>query len=120
MSRFNTDLTIRKVKAYGSLGLYTGSQSGHEVACEATAAIIALDNKNLDLATLMISSVVNDSSYESIVYSVDTTSGMSSVPLVRTIIYKQVEGMAPRENVVTYGPLIPLDKAEALLAILNS
>lgn len=120
MSRHNTSLTISKVKAYGPHGLYTGSETGYEVACEAAAAIFDLDNKNLDLATLMISSIASDASYESIVYSVDTRGGMSSVPLVRTITYKQIEGLTPRPNDVTYGPLVPLSKAEAILAILNS
>lgn len=113
-------LTIAKVKQYGPLGLYDGKKSNLQIANEASHAIQQMDKELLDAQTLMISTLNSDTSWESITYEVRVGDpGMALGYLVRVVKYKDF-GHGVREDQVIYGPLVPLAKAEALLAVLNS
>lgn len=112
-------LTITKVKRYGMIGLDDGTKSTSEIASEAAHAIIAMDERLLNAETLMISTVRNDDSWESVTYTVRVFEGMNIGQLGRVVRYKDF-GHGRREDQVVYGPLVPVEKAEALLAVLNS
>jgi hypothetical protein len=112
-------LTIGKVKQYGVVGLYDGKKTDMQIASEATHAISEMDKRLLDVETLMISTLASDDSWESITYEVRAHEGMAMGHLVRIVKYKDFGG-GDREDQVTYGPLVPVSKAEALLAVLNS
>lgn len=90
-----------------------------QIASEATHAITQLDRRLLDVETLMISTLKSDDSWESITYEVRAHEGMATGHLVRVIKYKDF-GCGTREDQETYGPLVPVSKAPALLVALNS
>lgn len=112
-------LTVGKVKQYGVIGLYDGKKTDMQIATEATHAISQMDKRLLDVETLMISTLASDDAWESITYEVRAKEGMSMGHLVRVIKYKDF-GCGTREDDITYGPLVPVAKAAALLAALNS
>lgn len=111
-------LTIAKVKQYGVTGLYDGKKTDMQIATEASHAITEQDKRLFDVETLMITNSDNDASWERVRYEVRDHTNMSSGFLVRIIEYKDF-GIGKREDLVTYGPLVPMAKAEALLAVLN-
>jgi hypothetical protein len=90
-----------------------------EIARDASHAIIEQDKRLLDAETLMISTLESDDSWDSITYEVRGHEGMATGYLVRVVKYKDF-GCGVREDQVIYGPLVQMDKAEALLAVLNS
>jgi len=111
-------LPSQKVKQYGVTGLYDGKKTDMQIATEASHAITEQDKRLFDVETLMITNSDNDASWERVRYEVRDHTNMSSGFLVRIIEYKDF-GIGKREDLVTYGPLVPMAKAEALLAVLN-
>jgi hypothetical protein len=111
------DATVNAVRTYGALAF--AGLTEPQVARLATDAINHLSRRNVDLATILSSTLASDDSWESITYSV-ISSGMRCGVLVRTIKYKTLAGLTDRPDDVRHGPLIPMDKAQALLALLNS
>lgn len=112
-------LTIEMVKQYGVVGLYDGRKTDMQIASEATHAISQMDKRLLNVETLMISSLANDDSWESITYEVRAKEGLAFGHLVRVVKYKDF-GHGRQADQVLYGPLVPVAKADALLAVLNS
>lgn len=111
--------TIGMVKQYGMVGLLDGKKTDIEIAREASHAIIEMDKRLLDVETLMTSSLRHDDSWESMTFEVRAKEGLALGHLVRVVKYKDF-GIGRQEDQVIYGPLIPLAKAEALVAVLNS
>jgi hypothetical protein len=111
-------LTIAKVKQYGVTGLYDGKKTDMQIATEAAQAITEQDKRLFDVETLMITDPKNDAMWERVRYEFRNHANMSCGHLVRIIEYKDF-GLGKREDLVTYGPLVPTAKAEALLAVLN-
>jgi hypothetical protein len=112
-------LTVEMVKQYGVIGLYDGRKTDMQIATEASHAISQMDKRLLDVETLMISTLASDDSWESITYEVRSKEGLAFGHLVRIVKYKDF-GHGTREDEVIYGPLVPVAKAAALLAALNS
>jgi hypothetical protein len=112
-------LTVKMVKQYGVIGLYDGKKTDMQIATEASHAISQMDKRLLDVETLMISTLASDDSWESITYEVRAKEGLAFGHLVRIVKYKDF-GHGTREDEVIYGPLVPVAKAAALLAALNS
>lgn len=112
-------LTVAMVKQFGVVGLYDGKKTDMQIATEATHAINQMDKRLLDVETLMISTLASDDAWESITYEVRAKEGMRVGHLVRVIKYKDF-GCGIREDEITYGPLVPVAKAAALLAALSS
>jgi hypothetical protein len=107
------------VKQYGVIGLYDGKKTDMQIATEATHAISQLNRRLLDVETLMLSTLARDDSWESVTFEVRAKEGLSMGHLVRVVKYKDF-GIGPREDEITYGSLVPVAKAAALLAALNS
>jgi hypothetical protein len=113
------NLTVGMVKQYGVIGRFDGVKTDLEIAKEATHAISQLNSRLLDVETLLVSTLASDTSWESVSYEVRVVEGLAFGNLVRVVKYKDF-GHGRQADQVIYGPLVPVGKAEALLAVLNN
>lgn len=111
----STREVLEKIQQIGLAGLYTGTEPAREIASLAVRTIIEAQTDTHVLNNFFLS---KETAFHNVIYSV-VDNGNGTGTILRTFKAKKLPHNQ-QKNHVCKGPLVPMHRAAAIVAALNS